>query len=156
MTAPQDATLDALLDALVDASTKCARAFPVEYVRLARKVIQLRAKIHAHFAASAQTAAAIGPCNMGVGCDETGMCYALAHDAPERCGRQSAPPPAAQPTDDELRAAWTDAINAESMLGSLAPRNELAELRNRRTTWVGAQQINLRFAIDAYLRGEQP
>lgn len=27
------------------------------------------------------------PCNMGVGCDEYGVCYADAHGEPERCGR---------------------------------------------------------------------
>ena len=24
-------------------------------------------------------------CNLGVGCDESGVCYARAHDEPERC-----------------------------------------------------------------------
>lgn len=27
-------------------------------------------------------------CNMGVGCEEYGVCYAAAHGEPERCGRQ--------------------------------------------------------------------
>jgi hypothetical protein len=27
------------------------------------------------------------PCNMGVGCDEAGVCYADAHGEPNRCGR---------------------------------------------------------------------
>jgi len=26
-------------------------------------------------------------CNMGVGCEETGFCYAAAHGQPEQCGR---------------------------------------------------------------------
>lgn len=26
-------------------------------------------------------------CNLGVGCDEVGLCFALAHDMPEKCGR---------------------------------------------------------------------
>lgn len=26
-------------------------------------------------------------CNMGVGCEEYGVCYASAHGEPERCGR---------------------------------------------------------------------
>lgn len=25
-------------------------------------------------------------CSLGVGCDETGICYAMAHDQPEQCG----------------------------------------------------------------------
>ena len=28
-------------------------------------------------------------CTMGIGCDETGVCYAEAHGQPERCGRKS-------------------------------------------------------------------
>ena len=36
-------------------------------------------------------------CSMGVGCDETGICYALAHGEPERCGK-----PAVQ--EESLRA----------------------------------------------------
>lgn len=27
------------------------------------------------------------PCNLGVGCDEAGVCYASAHGQPEQCGR---------------------------------------------------------------------
>lgn len=27
------------------------------------------------------------PCNLGVGCDEAGVCYAVAHGQPEKCGR---------------------------------------------------------------------
>lgn len=30
-------------------------------------------------------------CTLGVGCDETGICYADAHDQPEQCGRTAAP-----------------------------------------------------------------
>ena len=26
-------------------------------------------------------------CNMGVGCEESGVCYAVAHGEPDRCGR---------------------------------------------------------------------
>jgi len=26
-------------------------------------------------------------CSLGVGCEETGVCYADAHGAPEQCGR---------------------------------------------------------------------
>lgn len=28
-----------------------------------------------------------GACDLGVGCDETGTCYALAHGRPEICGK---------------------------------------------------------------------
>lgn len=31
------------------------------------------------------------PCNMGVGCEEAGMCYAEAMGEPERCSRQNTP-----------------------------------------------------------------
>lgn len=31
------------------------------------------------------------PCDMGVGCDEAGMCYASAHGEPERCPLEPAP-----------------------------------------------------------------
>lgn len=27
------------------------------------------------------------PCDLGVGCDEVGICYAEAHGTPEKCGR---------------------------------------------------------------------
>ena len=27
------------------------------------------------------------PCSLGVGCEETGVCYALAHNKPEHCGK---------------------------------------------------------------------
>ena len=29
-------------------------------------------------------------CTLGVGCDEAGVCYADAHNQPERCGRIAA------------------------------------------------------------------
>jgi len=28
-------------------------------------------------------------CTLGVGCDETGVCYASAHNRPEQCGRSA-------------------------------------------------------------------
>ena len=31
-------------------------------------------------------------CSMGVGCDEAGVCYAAAHDQPDRCPKQPATP----------------------------------------------------------------
>lgn len=27
------------------------------------------------------------PCSLGVGCEDAGMCYAMAHGEPDRCGR---------------------------------------------------------------------
>lgn len=38
------------------------------------------------------TQAAQMNCNMGVGCDEAGVCYADAHGQPEQCGRTPADP----------------------------------------------------------------
>lgn len=32
-------------------------------------------------------------CSLGVGCDETGICYALYHNQPEQCGRRSSVEP---------------------------------------------------------------
>jgi len=29
----------------------------------------------------------VKPCDMGVGCDETGHCFAVANGQPDRCGR---------------------------------------------------------------------
>lgn len=29
-----------------------------------------------------------GPCSMGVGCDEAGVCFAAAHDQPEECPKR--------------------------------------------------------------------
>lgn len=31
-------------------------------------------------------------CTLGVGCDETGICYASAHDVPEKCAAWKNPP----------------------------------------------------------------
>jgi hypothetical protein len=32
------------------------------------------------------------PCDMGVGCDTTGLCYATAHGEPDRCNAWDNPP----------------------------------------------------------------
>lgn len=34
-----------------------------------------------------------GICTLGVGCDETGVCYAQAHGHPEKCGWAARPNP---------------------------------------------------------------
>jgi hypothetical protein len=43
-------------------------------------------------------------CDLGVGCEETGVCYAIAHGQPDKCG--AAPPDACEcdlePTPEEL------------------------------------------------------
>ena len=31
-------------------------------------------------------------CSLGVGCDEYGVCYAIAHGQPEQCGKLDAEP----------------------------------------------------------------
>jgi hypothetical protein len=46
-------------------------------------------------------------CNMGVGCEETGLCYAAAHGQPERCGKPDTPPAAPVAIDRPKRdEAW--------------------------------------------------
>lgn len=47
------------------------------------------------------------PCSMGVGCDEAGVCYASAHDQPEKCGRGNSPRREAR--IEELRKGLLDA-----------------------------------------------
>jgi hypothetical protein len=57
-----------------------------------------------------------------------------------------------QPTDEELHVAWTDAIYAENIYGARAESlQQLKALRDRRTTWVGSKEWELRCAIDNYL-----
>ncbi|MCM2546150.1 hypothetical protein ACVCII_04260 [Burkholderia glumae] len=38
-------------------------------------------------------------CNLGVGCDEAGVCYASAHGDASQCGRAAVSPATAEPTD---------------------------------------------------------
>lgn len=62
-----------------------------------------------------------------------------------------------QPTNDQLHAAWTNAINSEGYPGwQQEARRELQSLRDLRTTWTGDEYRNLRRGIDAYLSGEKP
>lgn len=57
-----------------------------------------------------------------------------------------------QPTDEELHQAWTDAINLE---GQSAPFSsaiqKLKELRNKRSTWYGEKENELRRSLNDYL-----
>lgn len=57
--------------------------------------------------------ASSGPCNLGVGCDESGVCYAEAMGAPDRCPHD---PVAASPTSkfDEAWAQEGFAVNVDS------------------------------------------
>lgn len=62
---------------------------------------------------------------------------------------------AQQPTNEQLHAAWTNAINAEGSPGwSGEARAELRRLRDLRTTWDGPDYCGLRARIDAYLGHE--
>lgn len=47
-------------------------------------------------------------CTMGVGCDETGVCYALAHGQPERCARIPDRCTCDKPTWDEPEVGMCD------------------------------------------------
>ena len=40
-------------------------------------------------------------CGMGVGCGETGICYALAQGQPEQCPNYEPPEDADEPEDEE-------------------------------------------------------
>lgn len=51
-------------------------------------------------------------CNMGVGCEETGICYADAQGEPERCGKQSSDSQTKVPEDeDDLPIGYVDWYN---------------------------------------------
>jgi hypothetical protein len=54
-------------------------------------------------------------CNMGVGCEETGICYAEANGQPEQCGRPTAEP-VAQPAGSgrSYATSWTDEEKARA------------------------------------------
>ncbi len=63
--------------------------------------------------------------------------------------------PEGQPTIDDLQLAWTNAISAEGIGGAQSEtRAKLQELRNKRTTWLGKSQYDLRLCLDSYLTGE--
>ncbi|WP_257765114.1 helix-turn-helix domain-containing protein [Burkholderia glumae] len=50
-------------------------------------------------AAVAADGASTQRCNLGVGCDEAGVCYASAHGDASQCGRAAVSPATAEPTD---------------------------------------------------------
>ena len=59
-----------------------------------------------------------------------------------------------QPSNEELHAAWTAALHAEGIPGAKAETMQrLVELRERRSTWFGSQENNLRVALDNYIKG---
>lgn len=59
-----------------------------------------------------------------------------------------------QPSIKDLQKAWTWAIECEDIPGARAEsRMELQRLRDLKTTWVGKQENDLRFALDNYLAG---
>lgn len=60
----------------------------VDKARLARKASALAEIYQRETDQTGETrhvSVASGPCTMGVGCDEYGVCYADAHGEPERC-----------------------------------------------------------------------
>ena len=52
-------------------------------------------------------------CSMGVGCDEAGVCYAMAHGQPELCAAPQAEcaPRWAQPVGDTVRECLSDVVS---------------------------------------------
>ena len=58
-----------------------------------------------------------------------------------------------QPSYEDLIRAWNAAIECRGIGGaSSATLQELIELRERKTTWFGKEENDLRFMLDAYLR----
>ncbi|CDY76130.1 hypothetical protein BGLT_05202 [Caballeronia glathei] len=45
-------------------------------------------------------------CSMGVGCDEAGVCYAMAHGQPERCAAPQAECAPRALTDEQIHEIW--------------------------------------------------
>ena len=57
-----------------------------------------------------------------------------------------------QPSDNDLHAAWSDAISAEGIAGAHSEELQtLRDLRAARTTWFGGKANKLRGSIDRYL-----
>lgn len=53
------------------------------------------------------------------------------------------------PTYEELRSALNDYAICTGVLGAeIEARNQLISLRSKKTTWVGKEENDLRFAID--------
>lgn len=55
-------------------------------------------------------------CNLGVGCDEAGKCYAEEHGAPERCGINliGMPPPEPAPGESVVYRGWKAALDYDA------------------------------------------
>ena len=61
-----------------------------------------------------------------------------------------------QPSDEELAAAWNDAIELEGQGDRFATAlRRLTVLKNLRTTWYGEEENNLRRSIEQYLETSQ-
>ena len=59
------------------------------------------------------------------------------------------------PSNDEINRAWTAAIESESIGGARAETMQtLMRIRNARTTWFGAEETDLRFAVDRYIKAK--
>ena len=54
-----------------------------------------------------------------------------------------------QPTYEELRSAFNDYATCIGVFGAeIEARNKLISLRSKKTTWIGKEENDLRFAID--------
>lgn len=63
----------------------------------------------------------------------------------------------AEPTVDDLQAAWTQAIHADGIPGAQGSALlELRRMRDAKWTWFGVRELELRAAIDAYLDAKEP
>lgn len=60
-----------------------------------------------------------------------------------------------QPSIDDVMRAWNAAIQCEGIGGARAETMmELIYIRNRKTTWLGKYENDMRFAIDNYIRAK--
>jgi hypothetical protein len=63
--------------------------------------------------------------------------------------------PDCEPHIDDVVRAWNAAIQCEGIGGSRAETmQELIAIRNRKTTWFGKYENDMRFAIDNYIRAK--
>lgn len=60
-----------------------------------------------------------------------------------------------QPSHDDLHRAWSAAIECEGLGGARSETLQtLIRLRDRKTTWFGSEENNLRVSLDNYIRAK--
>ncbi len=61
----------------------------------------------------------------------------------------------AEPSIDDVVSAWNAAIECEGIGGSRSETmQQLIEIRDKKTTWFGKFENDMRFAIDNYIRAK--